>query len=145
MERINFNNYDGQKVIEKVIREDVQNHLIDYCKETFGAENVSITKHGISIARGDRTLADGTQGEVCCTISFKAENYDDRITNGGKVLRAFNRIAEANNYEDSILKSKIKAEEKEKQKKERYEKARLAKAEKLRKKLEALESALANC
>ena len=145
MERINFNNYDGQKAIEKAIREDVQKNLINCCIETFGAENVSITKHGITIARGDKTLADGTKGEVCCTISFKAENYDDRITNSGKVLRAFNRIAEANSYEDSILESMVKAEEKERQKKERYERARKAKAEKLRKKLEALESSMANC
>ena len=110
--KLNFNGMNGQKAVEKALRIDIQDTLIEFCRQTYGVESVSETQKGITIARGYIKTDDEEQSEVCATIMIKAENYDDRITRSGKLLRKFDRLKEHKIFLDKYFQKPEKKEDK---------------------------------
>lgn len=118
--------------------------LKEFLTEKYGAEQSSqVDGNMFAVCLGTRTLADGTDGEVCCTIEVVAKDFDVRVVeSSGKVFQPYERIHEEEEYERKVAERKAKEEENARKKAEREEKAKKAREEKAKAKLKAQQEIL---
>lgn len=131
----NFNEQKNTASVKTKVREIALANLLDCFIELYGEDNVSIVGNNeIAVCCGTRTLADGTEGEVCFTIKPVAKDFDIRTaTSSGKVFQPYERIKESDAYEVDKSEKEHKAEEKARlnaEKKKRDEENRKKKKEK---------------
>lgn len=125
---IDFNTFKNVSTVKKAIRETAFSDMVEFFSERYGTDNVSIVGNNeIAVCIGLRTLADGTDGEICFTVKPVAKDFDIRVAESGKVFQPYERIKESDAYEIEKTKKEREAEEKAKlkaEKKERDKKAR---------------------
>lgn len=141
----NFNECaKGSNPTKDKARELSMGDLTEMLTERYGAESVSLVDSNMfAVCLGTRTLADGTEGEVCVTIEVVAKDFDIRVVeSSGKTFQPYERLNEADAYEVTLRQRKEKAEQKarEKAERERAKKQAIAerKAKKEREKAELL-------
>lgn len=135
----NFNECSkGSNPTKNKLREILMSDLKEFLIEKYGAEQVSqVDGNMYAVCVGTRTLADGTDGEVCGTIEVVAKDFDVRIAeSSGKTFPPYERICEEEEYERKVATAKAKAEEKARVKAERIEKDKKAREERAKAKVE---------
>ena len=107
-----FNEAKSAAEVKKRVREIAFAAMVDAYTQLVGADNVSVIGNcELAVCLGTRTLADGTQGEVCFTTKPIAKDFDIRRADSGKIFKPFERIKAEEDYEDEVAKAKAKAEE----------------------------------
>ena len=118
-------NFDEVKTANKVkteARKEFTNFLLDAARDHYGESNVSIVGNNIlAIAIGNRTLSDGTIGEVCVEVAPVAKDFDTRVTESGKTFKPYERLIEADVYEMELKDKEAKKEKNNKKKKQQIE------------------------
>ena len=124
----NFNEVKGGNPVKDKAREIIMADLIEFFTGRYTAEKVTqVDSNMIAVAVGDRTLADGTEGEVCTTIEVVAKDYDVRVVeSSGKVFQPYERLIEGDEYDRKKAEREAKAAENERKKAEREAKAKAA-------------------
>ena len=124
----NFNEVKGGNPVKDKAREIVMADLIEFFTERYTAEKVTqVDSNMLAVAVGDRTLADGTEGEVCTTIEVVAKDYDVRVVeSSGKVFQPYERLIEGDEYDRKKAEREAKAAENARKKAEREAKAKAA-------------------
>ena len=109
----NFNEVKNGNPVKDKAREIVLADLKEFFTERYGADNVTqVDGNMLAVAVGDRTLADGTSGEVCTTVEVVAKDYDVRVVeSSGKVFQPYERLVEGDEYERKVAERKAKEEE----------------------------------
>ena len=133
----NFNECaKGSNPTKDKARELSMGDLGEMLAERYGADNVSLVDSNMyAVALGTRTLADGTEGEVCVTIEVVAKDFDVRVVeSSGKTFQPYERLNEADAFEVTLRQRKEKAEQKAREKAEREEKKKKALADRKAKK-----------
>ena len=141
----NFNECKkGSNPTKDKLREILMEDLREFFIGKYGEEQVSqVDGNMFAICVGTRTLADGTDGEVCGTIEVVAKDFDVRVVeSSGKVFQPYERIHEEEEYERKVADRKAKEEENARKKAEREEKAKKAREEKAKAKLKAQQEIL---
>ncbi len=141
----NFNECKkGSNPTKDKLREILMADLQEFLTTKYGAEQVSqVDGNMFAVCVGTRTLADGTDGEVCGTIEVVAKDFDVRVVeSSGKVFQPYERIHEEEEYERKVAERKAKEEENARKKAEREEKAKKAREEKAKAKLKAQQEIL---
>ena len=140
----NFNECKNGNPTKDKLREILMADLQEFLTTKYTAERVSqVDSNMFAVCVGTRTLADGTEGEVCGTIEVVAKDYDVRVVeSSGKVFQPYERIREEEEYERIVAKRKAKDEENARKKAEREEKAKKAREEKAKAKLKAQQEIL---
>lgn len=141
-------NFDECKKGANPTKDKAREILLDDLKEFFitkyGAEQTSqVAGNMFAICLGTRTLADGTSGEVCCTVKVEAKDFDVRIAErSGKVFKPYERIKCEEDYAYDVEQAKAKAEENKRKKEEKAEKDKKAREERAKAKAEKREQIL---
>lgn len=139
MTMFNFNDCKNATAVKGKAREIGFTAMLEHFVTLYGEDNVSIVGNSeIAVCVGTRTLADGTEGEVCFTVKPVAKDFDIRKTDSGKVFQPYERVKEADVYEVTKTEkerkaeenARIKAEKKARDEKARAERKAKAKAEK---------------
>lgn len=131
MMNIDFSKCKSQTAIKNKTREAVVEMLINLLVEQCGADNVSIVdKSEISVAITTAKCSDGTENEICFNIKPVVKDFDDRTTESGKKIKAYERIKEADSYEAIKSQKEIEAEEKARKNAEKKERDRIAREKK---------------
>ena len=141
----NFNECKkGSNPTKDKLREILMEDLREFFIGKYGEEQVSqVDGNMFAICVGTRTLADGTDGEVCGTVEVVAKDFDVRVVeSSGKVFQPYERIHEEEEYERKVADRKAKEEENARKKAEREEKAKKAREEKAKAKLKAQQEIL---
>lgn len=97
----NFNECKkGSNPTKDKAREILLSDLKEFLAEKYGAEQSSqVNGNMFAVCLGTRTLADGTDGEVCCTIEVVAKDFDVRaVESSGKVFQPYERVREEEEY-----------------------------------------------
>jgi len=129
--------------IKKQIREDVANHIFNhYLSNPNFIGKVNRIEDGVVIAIDDVTMESGEVGEVCAKIKIEVPNYVDKVNKHGETIRAYERLLEADEYEEKQFNNELKAEEKAKKKAEQDRIKKQAKIERMKARLAKLESEL---
>lgn len=127
----NFDEYKTVAEVKEKVREIAMNCFIEAFSKLCGEDCVSIIgSNEIAVCLGTRTLSDGTIGEVCFTSKAVAKDFDKRITESGKRFNAYERLVEADAYEDEVRKKKEEAEAKKKAKEAKIAKDKAARQKK---------------
>jgi len=143
----NFNECKkGSNPTKDKLREILMADIKEFLIEKYGADSVSqVDGNMYAVCAGTRTLADGTDGEVCGTIEVVAKDFDVRVVeSSGKVFQPYERIHEEEEYERKVAERKAKEEENARKKAEREEKAKKAREEKAKKKVQEMQEILGN-
>ena len=143
----NFNECaKGSNPTKDKAREIGMSDLSEMLTEHYGAESVSLVDSNMyAVCLGTRTLADGTQGEVCITIEVVAKDFDVRVVeSSGKVFQPYERLNEADAFEVTLNERKAKAEQKAREKAEREQAKKQAQAERKAKKEQNRQEILGN-
>ena len=141
---MNFNTIKGSDTkVKAEVRTIAFELLMNAFVEAVGANNVSIVGNNeLAVCVGTRTLADGTEGEVCFTVKPVAKDFDLRTAEkSGKVFQPFERLTAADLYEVEKTEKEKKAEAKAKAKAAKIQRDKEARAERARKKAEEAEAA----
>lgn len=106
--------------------------LQEFLATRYGAEQTSqVDGNMYAVCLGTRTLADGTGGEVCCTVEVVAKDFDVRVVeSSGKVFQPYERVREEEEYTRKVEQTKAKAEENKRKKEEKVAKDKKAREEK---------------
>lgn len=128
----NFNECKTSSAVKTKVREIALANLLDTFIELYGEDNVSIVGNNeIAVCCGTRTLADGTEGEVCFTVKPVAKDFDiRRVATSGKVFQPYERIKESEAYEVDKSEKERKAEERARQRAENAKKDKERRAKK---------------
>ena len=141
----NFNECKkGSNPTKDKLREILMEDLREFFIGKYGEEQVSqVDGNMFAICVGTRTLADGTDGEVCGTVEVVAKDFDVRVVeSSGKVFQPYERIHEEEEYERKVAERKAKEEEQARKKAEKAEKDRKAREERAKKKEQARQEIL---
>lgn len=84
--------------------------------EDSGFEHSQVGNFEESVCLGLRTLADGTQAEVCVNIGTTAKDFAISVNKNGKIKEPYERLVEADNYEAERAEAEQKKREAEEQK-----------------------------
>lgn len=113
----NYNDVKTASGVKSAARDDAFMVLKNAFSDYFGEDNVSIVDNcEIAVAIGTRILSDGTEGEVCVTIKPVAKDFDSRVTDSGKEFMPYERLVEADNYQEYLSEKAAQKAEKEKAK-----------------------------
>lgn len=143
----NFNECaKGSNPTKDKARELSMSDLSEMLCEKYGQNNVSLVDSNMyAVCLGTRTLADGTDGEVCITIEVVAKDFDVRVVeSSGKVFQPYERLVEEDAFEITLNERKAKAEQKAKEKAEREQAKKQAQAERKAKKEQNRQEILGN-
>lgn len=114
---MNFNTLKNATAVNSAARDSAFETLVAAFSEVYGSDNVSVVGNSeIAVAVGERTLSDGTTGEVCITIKPVVKNFDFRTTASGKTFEPYERLTAADIYEMEKTEKERKAEKKAKEK-----------------------------
>lgn len=136
----NFNECKkGSNPTKDKLREILLSDLKEFLIEKYGEEQVSqVDGNMFAVCVGTRTLADGTDGEVCGTIEVVAKDFDVRVVeSSGKVFQPYERVREEEEYTRKVEQAKAKAEEQARKKAEKAEKDKKAREERAKAKAQA--------
>ena len=131
-------NYDELKKseVKDYARSLVVSEVLPLLTEHFGEANVRQVGYGaIAVCSGLRTLADGTEAEVCTELNFIAKDYEPRVTSGGNVIEAYEKDVLGDNF-DEKREADEKAAKEKKEKEEKRQQLIIAAKEKAKKKKE---------
>lgn len=128
----------GSNPTKDKAREILLSDLKEFLATKYGAEQSSqVDGNMFAVCLGTRTLADGTDGEVCCTIEVVAKDFDVRVVeSSGKVFQPYERIREEEEYTRKVEQAKAKAEENRRKKEEKAAKDKKAREERAKAKAE---------
>lgn len=141
----NFNECKkGSNPTKDKLREILMADLREFFIEKYGADNVSqVDGNMYAVCVGARTLADGTDGEICGTIEVVAKDFDVRVVeSSGKVFQPYERIHEEEEYDRKVAERKAREEEQARKKAEKAEKDKKAREERAKKKAEEMQEIL---
>lgn len=99
-------NYDAYKTMtatKNAVRSDVYGDIIQFLMEKYGADCIStVGNNEVAIAVGEKTLSDGTIGEICVTLKPVVKDYERRVTPKGKTVEPFERLIEEDLYLEEL-------------------------------------------
>lgn len=105
-----YNEIKTVSAVKSAARADAFEILKNAFSDYFGEDNVSIVDNcEIAVAVGSRVLSDGTEGEVCVTIKPVVKDFDTRTTESGKEFMPYERLVEADNYQEYLQEKEAKA------------------------------------
>ena len=92
----NFNECKKGNPVKDKAREIVLADLAEFFHNRYGEDTMTqVDGNMLAVAVGNRTLADGTEGEVCVTVEVVAKDYDVRVVeSSGKVFQPYERLIE---------------------------------------------------
>ena len=124
----NFNECKKGNPTKDKAREIVLNDLKEFFHNRYGEDtSTQVGGNMLAVAVGNKTLADGTEGEVCVTIEVVAKDYDVRVVeSSGKVFQPYERLIEGDEYEKTVRENEEKAAKKKKEKEEKAAKDKAA-------------------
>lgn len=128
----------GSNPTKSKAREILLSDLKEFLIEKYGVEQSSqVDGNMYAVCLGTRTLADGTSGEVCCTIEVVAKDFDVRVVeSSGTVFQPYERVREEEEYIRKVEQAKVKAEENKRKKEEKAAKDKKAREERTKAKAE---------
>ena len=102
--------------------------LAEFFHNRYGEDTMTqVDGNMLAIAVGNRTLADGTKGEVCVTVEVVAKDYDARVVeSSGKVFQPYERLIDGDEYEKKVREREEKAAENKRKKEEKAAKDKAA-------------------
>ena len=124
----NFNECKKGNPVKDKAREIVLADLIEFLHNRYGEDTLTqVDGNMLAVAVGNRTLADGTEGEVCVTVEVVAKDYDVRVVeSSGKVFQPYERLIEGDEYEKKVRDREEKAAENKRKKEEKAAKDKAA-------------------
>ena len=107
----NFNECKKGNPVKDKAREIVLADLVEFFHNRYGEGTMTqVDGNMLAVAVGNRTLADGTEGEVCVTVEVVAKDYDVRVVeSSGKVFQSYERLIEGDEYEKKVREHEEKA------------------------------------
>lgn len=114
----NFNECKKGNPVKDKAREIVLADLAEFFHNRYGEGTMTqVDGNMLAVAVGNRTLADGTEGEVCVTVEVVAKDYDVRVVeSSGKVFQPYERLIEGDEYEKKVREREEKAAENKRKK-----------------------------
>lgn len=126
-----FTDCKNRTAVQKKAREEAFDVMMKAFQATYGEEAVSIVGNNeLAVAIGTITISDGTENEVCITVKPVVKDYDVRVTDSNKVFDPYERLKEADAYEDDLADKANKKAKKEAVKRQKMEAERKARASK---------------
>ncbi len=99
-------NYDASATMsatKNAVRADITTAMLEFFRSYYGEENVSIVGNNeIAVAAGEKTLSDGTIGEICAVVKPVIKEYESRTTVKGEAVEPYERLIEADSYQEEV-------------------------------------------